>query len=371
LARELGLAEVHLQAFHAYLPWHASMRLRPEDQPLLLREIEAAERELSTSTIPLHVQFALDQPSEHAGDAPDAPDHRSILREIDRTPPPVTKHSEPWEVMARRLHDAAGLRVPGEIRACLSESGEVPSDGQRRRRRPSPAATAPRADRNRPCAFPIASPRMRSVPAEDGAIGPCCIIEHRAGDLSSAAVGPLARPAYPVRRALRDASTFRATSWAAATVPLRDAAPVLGLSPSMGIDLEKSSCRTTARCRRPPWISKRLRRKPCDGSLAGTSTMCGRTVVAWAFHRSPCRVENVDVWVDGTFLVRSAASHFRDLASAGIGDSRHGLAVGCLPNCAMVGTRIRTRFARGGADLVGSLEGSSSPAEPCGCSGSP
>jgi MoaA/NifB/PqqE/SkfB family radical SAM enzyme len=369
LARELGVAAVHLQEFSAYLPWHASLQLRPEDRPLLRRELAMAKQELSPTTISMHAQFGMDPEAKGNGfHEAHAPAYEEILGELDRTPPPHAKHPEPWDVAVRRFADAAQLEIPEEIFANRP-------DAARNEGRSDVSGDADPVSRTKRLLAVLQSKPVLRLPhcvapysllyvLGDGAIRPCCLIEHRSGDLGSTDVeSHWHSPAQvALRRALRTRDDLPSHC-----IGCRDGSrfamlpQILDVASLMGIDLEKIQLPDDGAVPQEivELIDEAKAQAACDpvrlvGYLDGVDR---RTLYGWAYHPDrPNGIENVDLWLDGEFFIRSRALNFRsDLEPAGIGDGRHSF-LAELPPDSFDGREheIVARFARSGLDLVGS-----------------
>jgi MoaA/NifB/PqqE/SkfB family radical SAM enzyme len=195
LARELGIAELHLQTFHAYLPWHEPMKLCEEDRPFLASQIRAARAALEGSGIPLRVLFGANLDADQtSADGAAAPDHGPILAVLDRVPNPAVAEFESWEKLATDYHAATSLDVPPSLLAELTslKNESIPA----RREASLPLAESEIVERidvlcrllaaRRTIRFPhCVAPYAVMYVLGDGGVRPCCVLDRRCGSLTS------------------------------------------------------------------------------------------------------------------------------------------------------------------------------------------
>ena len=101
LARELGAGSVTFQEFHAYLPWHEDMKLRPEDRRTFFEHLEAAEtREVSPTQVIVHIVRS------SADDVAHGPDAQAVLDTLRKVPLPKPKRMK-WPELAAAFEAVA------------------------------------------------------------------------------------------------------------------------------------------------------------------------------------------------------------------------------------------------------------------------
>jgi MoaA/NifB/PqqE/SkfB family radical SAM enzyme len=369
LARSLGVAALHLQAFHPYLPWHDAMALREEDLGLLAEQVAAARRELDGSGMTFNVTFPVDSvPAPAHPSGTPVPEQEEILLQLKRVATAFPHEAESWDTMSRRFEECAALALPVELVSALEEQPEAP-----RPLADTNPASRLQARIDALLARLDAAPRIH-VPAclaphsllylvGDGTTRPCCILDTRTGDLHS-------EPAEHV--------------WhSSAAVALRKNAAGHGSLPSscdgcvdggrfgflhellleaqgLGVDMTKvvlpSDSPVPAGVVR--WLAEVQTRATTDWTHARGHLDVVRShfIAGWAYHPDLDHAQVVDIFVDGDLVHSVAAMQFReDLKNAGIGDGRHGFET-YIPEHFVDGRthEIQVRFCRTGKHLTGS-----------------
>lgn len=178
LARELGVGSVTFQEFYAYLPWHAEMKLRPEDRRRFFENLDAAGMEDGSSTrVIAHIARSSAE-DEAQGLGPEA-----VLDELRKLPLPRPKRmkwpelAEAFEatvpqalafvahVVAAAPHAHAVTEQPSTAEELVAEIEANIARGQ---------AVAPS------CLAPFSVLYLQG----DGEMRPCCVLRTQVGSLA-------------------------------------------------------------------------------------------------------------------------------------------------------------------------------------------
>ncbi len=168
LARNLGLGEVCLQSFAAYLPWHNDMRLTADDLLVLDEQVKLAREQAG----PVRVR---DLVVRHADRRSTAVPAQEVLESLRVMPPAKNPHAQ--EEIAGELRAALDtafsdradfLRALSAVRAPVSQHFEVRG-----------------ALEDTPTQLPYClEPFTSIVVNSDGSTNPCCILTWNMGNIN-------------------------------------------------------------------------------------------------------------------------------------------------------------------------------------------
>ena len=181
LARKLGAGSVTFQEFHAYLPWHDEMKLRPKDRRTFFVSLEAAGVvEGSPPHVIVHVAQSL------AEDAAKGLSAEAVLDELRTLPLPKPKRMK-WPELAAAFEEAAPQALTFITQIAAHASRVHVASEQPAKADDLVAEIAASIAKGQAVAPSCLAPFALLYLQGDGEMRPCCVLRTQVGSLAGRA----------------------------------------------------------------------------------------------------------------------------------------------------------------------------------------